>query len=96
VEHDPRWPVWLLAARGYTFTFDPDTPHPHVFGFPSERPRRYHLHISREGSGHRGRVVAVRDYPRADEATAYEAEKRRIVAGTFDFVVALEGRALAW
>jgi GrpB-like predicted nucleotidyltransferase (UPF0157 family) len=98
-----------LEALGYHFTFDPDMPDLHFFGCPAERPRRFHLHISQDGSPHFGRVVAVRDYLRAhsDEAAAYAAEKRRVSAahagdssayyrGKFDFVVALERRALAW
>lgn len=98
-----------LEALGYQFTFDPEMPDLHYFGWPAERPRRYHLHISQTGSAHMTRVVAVRDYLRAHpvEAAAYAAVKRALtdarpgdrdayVAGKHDFVVALEARALAW
>lgn len=98
-----------LEALGYVFQFDPEMPDLHYFGWPAERPRRYHLHISQHGSQHLIRVVAVRDYLRAHpaEADAYAAVKRALtaarpgdrdayVAGKHDFVQALERRALAW
>lgn len=98
-----------LEALGYHFRFDPEMPDLHYFGYPVERPRRYHLHISQEGSSHFWRVVAVRDYLRThpEEAAAYEAIKRRLttdrpgdyefyIAGKNDFVLALQDRAMAW
>jgi GrpB-like predicted nucleotidyltransferase (UPF0157 family) len=98
-----------LEAMGYQFTFDPEMPDLHYFGCPAERPRRFHLHISQEGSPHFWRVVAVRDYLRThrDEAATYAAIKRRLtsarpgdyqfyIAGKNDFVLALQDRALAW
>ena len=104
---DPYRPI--LEALGYGFTFDPEMPDLHFFGYPSARPRSYHLHVSQDGSPHFARVVAVRDFLRAHpaERDAYGAEKRRVVAlhagdhpayvtGKFDYVAALERRALAW
>lgn len=98
-----------LEAMGYQFTFDPEMPDLHFFGWPVERPRRYHIHISQDGSPHFGRAVAVRDYLRAfpNEATAYADLKRKLtkthagdraayIAGKHDFVQALEQRALRW
>ena len=98
-----------LERMGYRFTFDPEMPDLHFFGWPAGRPRQVHLHVSQEGSPHFWRVVAVRDYLRAmtAEAAAYAALKRRLttahpgdrdayVAGKHDFVRALEMRALAW
>ena len=69
-----------LEALGYEFTFDPEMPDLHYFGYPVERPRRYHLHISQHGSRHLLRVVALRDYLRVhpDEAAAYAAVKREM------------------
>jgi GrpB-like predicted nucleotidyltransferase (UPF0157 family) len=98
-----------LEALGYFFQFDPEMPDLHYFGYPVERPRRYHLHISQDGSRHLLRVVALRDYLRAHpaEAAAYAAVKADMTAqhggdgpayyaGKYDFVKALEARALAW
>jgi len=107
---EPMEPYWRPLERlGYAFTFDPEMPDLHFFGCPVQRPRRFHLHVSQEGSPHFWRVVAVRDYLRATlaEAAAYEAIKRRLttahpgdrdayISGKHEFVQALEMRALAW
>src|SRR6476661_5483981 len=71
-----------LETLGYVFQFDPEMPDLHYFGFPVERPRRYHLHISQDGSRHLLRVVALRDYLRAhpNEAAAYASIKAEMTA----------------
>lgn len=107
---DPMEPYRTpLEALGYRFTFDPETPDLHFFGYPAERPRRHHLHLSQTGAGHMDRVVAVRDYLRTHpgEAADYARIKRALtdarpgdrdayVAGKDAFVKGLEHRALAW
>lgn len=98
-----------LEALGYHFEFDPELPDLHFFGFPVERPRRFHIHLSQEGSNHMTRVLAVRDFLRAHPAVAagYARLKRSLtdarpgdrdyyVAGKEDFIIALQTRALAW
>ena len=98
-----------LERLGYLFVPAPESPDYHFFGRPPERPRTHHLHVCEAGSGHELRHLAVRDYLRvhADEATAYAALKRRLVArhlhdrlayiaGKDAYVAALEARALAW
>jgi GrpB-like predicted nucleotidyltransferase (UPF0157 family) len=35
-----------LEALGYVYQFDPETPDLHFFGYPAERPRRFHVHKS--------------------------------------------------
>ena len=81
----------------------------HYFGCPVERPRRFHLHISQDGSRHLLRVVAVARLPTRPpaEVDAYAAVKRAVTAqhggnapayfaAKSDFVKALEARALTW
>jgi GrpB-like predicted nucleotidyltransferase (UPF0157 family) len=98
-----------LERLGYLFVPDPESPDFHLFAKPAERPRTHHLHVFGSGSAHERRHLAVRDYLRAhpDEASRYEALKRRLIAehpedrlayieGKHAFMRTLESRALAW
>ena len=98
-----------LEALGYVFTFDPEFPDLHFFGWPAERPRRFHVHVAQIDSRHVTRDLAVRDFLRAhpDVAREYAALKRSLtrahpgdgeayVAGKAPFMATLEQRALAW
>jgi GrpB-like predicted nucleotidyltransferase (UPF0157 family) len=98
-----------LERLGYLFVPAPESPDFHLFAKPPERPRSHHLHVCAAGGRHELRHVAVRDFLRAhdDEAAAYEALKRRLVArhphdrlayidGKAEFMAALEARAVEW
>lgn len=106
----PREPyLEPLTRLGYLFVENPDFPELLFFGRPAARPRTHHLHVCRAGSDDERRHLAVRDHLRAhpDEAAAYEALKREVVArhpedrlaymaGKDAYVQALEARALRW
>lgn len=96
-----------LAALGYLFAPDPDSPDFHFFGKPPGRPRSFHLHVCAAGSDHELRHLALRDYLRArpDEARRYAEVKRALVAerpgdrlayidGKARYVAELEERAV--
>jgi GrpB-like predicted nucleotidyltransferase (UPF0157 family) len=98
-----------LQRLAYLFVPTPDSPDFHFFAKPPERPRTHHLHVCEVGSEHELRHLAVRDFLRAhrDEAAAYAALKRRVVArhpqdrlayieGKEEYVASLEARAVAW
>jgi GrpB-like predicted nucleotidyltransferase (UPF0157 family) len=101
--------VGPLQRLGYLFVPTPDSPDFHFFAKPPERPRSHHLHVCDVGSEHELRHLAVRDFLRThhDEAAAYAALKRRVVArhpqdrlayieGKEAYVARLEARAVAW
>ncbi|MDQ3677098.1 MAG: GrpB family protein [Actinomycetota bacterium] len=96
-----------LERLGYLFVPAPESPDFHFFAKPPQRPRTHHLHICEVRSEHEFRHVAVRDFLRAhgDEAAAYAALKRQVVArhpqdrlayieGKQDYVAGLQARAV--
>ena len=98
-----------LEALGYVFKFDPETPGLHFFGYPAERPRRFHVHVAELGGRHMLADLAVRDFLRThpDVAEEYARLKRALtaqhpgdreayVAGKAQFMTELQARALRW
>jgi GrpB-like predicted nucleotidyltransferase (UPF0157 family) len=98
-----------LERLGYLFAPDPDSPDYHFFGKPSERPRRYHVHVCEAGSGEEMRHLVVRDFLRShpDEAARYADFKRDLtrrshhdrlayIEGKEPYMRDLEQRAVAW
>ena len=98
-----------LEALGYVFTFDPETPGLHFFGYPAERPRRFHVHVAELDGRHMVADLAVRDFLRThpDVAEEYARLKRALtaqhpgdrdahIAGKIEFMTELEARALRW
>src|SRR5262245_20981090 len=69
-----------LEALGYVFQLDPETPGLHFFGYPAERPRRFHLHVAELGGQHMVADLAVRDFLRThpDVAEEYARLKRAL------------------
>jgi GrpB-like predicted nucleotidyltransferase (UPF0157 family) len=97
LEYEWRGEFGLSGRRYCTFT-DPQTAR-----------RVFQVHIFEIDSPHAARMIAFRDYllAHADEARAYEAEKRRAAAlhpansrdyndAKSDWIQACERRALAW
>lgn len=107
---DPMEPYRApLEALGYVLQLDPEFPDLHFFGYPADRPRRFHVHVAEIGSRHMIRHLAVRDYLRAqpDVARDYAELKRSLtracpgdhdayVAGKAAFMATLERRALSF
>ena len=98
-----------LAALGYLFVPDLESPDYHFFGKPAQRPRTRHLHVCEAGTPQELRHLAVRDFLRAHpaEAEAYAAVKRAAamrhpgdrlayMAAKRSFIEGLERRAVAW
>ena len=98
-----------LEALGYIFQFDPETPGLHFFGYPAERPRRFHVHVAEVGGRYMVADLAVRDFLRThpDVAEEYARLKRALtaqhpgdrdayIAGKAPFMTALQARALHW
>jgi GrpB-like predicted nucleotidyltransferase (UPF0157 family) len=97
--------VPALGRLGYLYAPSPGF---HFFARPHARPRTHHVHVCAAGGDFERRHLALRDYLRAhpDEAAAYAAIKRKVVArhpqdriayieGKGAYVQALEARALA-
>jgi GrpB-like predicted nucleotidyltransferase (UPF0157 family) len=98
-----------LEALGYVFQFDPETPGLHFFGYPAERPRRFHVHVAELGGRHMVVDLAVRDFLRThpDVAQEYARLKRALtaqhpgdrdayIAGKAQFMTELQAQALRW
>ena len=98
-----------LEALGYVFQFDPEPPGLHFFGYPAERPRRFHVHVAEVGGRHMVAHLAVRDFLRThpDVVGEYARLKRALtaqhpgdrdayIAGKAPFMTALQARALHW